>query len=234
MTAVSTLPAAPPVDIPSAEPHVHPASRLRAILDSVAAEDGSLPPLNDELVRAMRLPDDLPEPLGISEVAEITGITAHTLRYYERIGLVETDRDAAGRRVYDRDALGRIAADVVVDELTDLPDREDELLDHPERNIRIRREGTRNLLDASRDVPRFLVQSVAWELAGERGEAVAELERMVLERGGVVIRYGQLYGPGTFYEGEPPDPPRVHVDEAARRTAELLDAPSGVVTVVDA
>ncbi|HEY2193851.1 MAG TPA: MerR family transcriptional regulator [Actinomycetospora sp.] len=96
-------------DAPTAEPHVHPASRLRTILDSVAAEDGSLPPLNEELVRAMRLPDDLPEPLGISEVAEITGITAHTLRYYERIGLVETARDAAGRRVYDRDALGRIA-----------------------------------------------------------------------------------------------------------------------------
>jgi DNA-binding transcriptional MerR regulator len=96
-------------EAPTAEPHVHPASRLRTILDSVAAEDGSLPPLNDELVRAMKLPDDLPEPLGISEVAEITGITAHTLRYYERIGLVDTARDAAGRRIYDRDSLGRIA-----------------------------------------------------------------------------------------------------------------------------
>lgn len=109
MTAVSTVPATPAVEIPATEPHVHPASRLRTILDSVAAEDGSLPPLNDELVRAMRLPDDLPAQLGISDVAEITGITAHTLRYYERIGLVETARDAAGRRVYDRDALGRIA-----------------------------------------------------------------------------------------------------------------------------
>jgi DNA-binding transcriptional MerR regulator len=91
------------------EPHVHPASRLRTILDSVAAEDGTLPPLNDELIRALRIPDDLPTPLGISEVAEITGITAHTLRYYERIGLVDTDRDASGRRVYDREALGRVA-----------------------------------------------------------------------------------------------------------------------------
>ncbi len=110
MTALSTVPEAGPAEFPAvAEPPLHPATRLRAILDSVAAEDGSLPPLNDELVRAMRLPDDLPEPLGISEVAEITGITAHTLRYYERIGLVETDRDTSGRRVYDRDALGRIA-----------------------------------------------------------------------------------------------------------------------------
>jgi DNA-binding transcriptional MerR regulator len=104
MTAVSTAPEAFPGDV-----HVHPAARLRSILDSVAAEDGSLPPLNDELIRALRLPDDLPETLGIAEVAEITGITAHTLRYYERIGLVDTGRDASGRRVYDRDALGRIA-----------------------------------------------------------------------------------------------------------------------------
>lgn len=104
MTAVSTAPEAFPGDV-----HVHPAARLRAILDSVAAEDGSLPPLNDELVRALRLPDDLPETLGIAEVAEITGITAHTLRYYERIGLVDTARDSSGRRIYDRDALGRVA-----------------------------------------------------------------------------------------------------------------------------
>jgi DNA-binding transcriptional MerR regulator len=114
MTALSTVPEtgtveSPAADAPRIEPHVHPATRLRAILDSVAADDGSLPPLNDELVRAMKLPDDLPAPLGISEVAEITGITAHTLRYYERIGLVEADRDAAGRRVYDREALGRVA-----------------------------------------------------------------------------------------------------------------------------
>jgi DNA-binding transcriptional MerR regulator len=33
---------------------------------------------------------------------------AHTLRYYERIGLVEVVRDAAGHRVYDRAALGRV------------------------------------------------------------------------------------------------------------------------------
>ena len=136
--------------------------------------------------------------------------------------------------VYDRAALGEIHADAVVDELTDLPDREDELLEHADRNTRIRREGTRNLLDASTGVPRFLVQSVAWDLGGDRGAAVAEMERMVLDRGGVVLRYGRLYGPGTYYEREPPPPPRVHVDEAARRTEELLDAePGSVVSVLD-
>lgn len=46
--------------------------------------------------------------LSIAEVAELTGVTAHTLRYYERIGLVEVPRDAAGRRVYSRLEVGRI------------------------------------------------------------------------------------------------------------------------------
>ncbi|WP_018331377.1 MerR family transcriptional regulator [Actinomycetospora chiangmaiensis] len=88
--------------------HHHPASRLRTVLESAAAEDGTLPPLDGELVRAMALPDDLPETLGIAEVADLTGITAHTLRYYERIGLLAVARDAAGRRTYDRAALGRV------------------------------------------------------------------------------------------------------------------------------
>jgi DNA-binding transcriptional MerR regulator len=88
--------------------HAHPSSRLRTVLESAATEDGTLPPLDQELVRAMALPEDLPETLGIAEVADLTGITAHTLRYYERIGLLSVARDAAGRRTYDRAALGRI------------------------------------------------------------------------------------------------------------------------------
>jgi len=169
-------------------------------------------------------------PLLVAAGHEVTGMTRSPAKadLLRQLGAEPLVAD-----VYDREALGRIAADVVVDELTDLPDDEEELLAHPERNTRIRREGTRNLLAASEGVPRFLVQSVAWDLGGDRGAAVREMEQMVLDRGGVVIRYGQLYGPGTFYEGTPPEPPRVHVDEAARRTAELLEAESGIVTVVD-
>jgi hypothetical protein len=48
-----------------------------------------------------------------------------------------------------------------------------------------------------------------------------------------VIEYGTFYGPGTFGGDRVPDHPRVHVDEAARRTVELLDAPSGVVVVAE-
>ena len=50
----------------------------------------------------------------------------------------------------------------------------------------------------------------------------------------VVVRYGVLYGPGT-YGGEErvPPPPRIHVEEAARATARLLEAPRGVVVVAE-
>jgi len=78
-----------------------------------------------------------------------------------------------------------------------------------------------------------LSQSIAWRVPGKRQEALEEHERMVLDAGGVVIRYGQLYGPGTYYENEAPDPPRVHVDEAARRTMDFLDAEPGIVPVVE-
>lgn len=48
------------------------------------------------------------ETLAISEVAERTGITEHTLRYYERIGLLTVDRDPGGRRRYTEHDLGRV------------------------------------------------------------------------------------------------------------------------------
>jgi DNA-binding transcriptional MerR regulator len=48
------------------------------------------------------------EHLAIAEVAERCGITAHTLRYYERIGLVTVPRDAAGHRTYGPDELARV------------------------------------------------------------------------------------------------------------------------------
>ncbi len=45
---------------------------------------------------------DSPEGLSIAEAARRTGVSAHTLRYYERAGLVVTpvDRTTGGRRRY--------------------------------------------------------------------------------------------------------------------------------------
>ncbi|HEX8804713.1 MAG TPA: MerR family transcriptional regulator [Acidimicrobiales bacterium] len=46
--------------------------------------------------------------LTIAETAERTGVTVHTLRYYERIGLVDVPRDAAGRRRYWQAEIARV------------------------------------------------------------------------------------------------------------------------------
>lgn len=140
--------------------------------------------------------------------------------------------------VYDAGALtaavGAFRPDMVMHQLTDLPDRLEDLPANSARNDRMRTEGTRNLLAAARaaEAPRFLAQSIAWRPSG-RADIVEDHERRVLDAGGVVIRYGQLYGPGTFYEGDLPPHPRVHVDRAAEATVGLLDASSGVVVVAD-
>jgi DNA-binding transcriptional MerR regulator len=48
------------------------------------------------------------EALTIAEVADRLGVSAHTLRYYERIGLVSVPRDEAGHRVYGPEEVSRI------------------------------------------------------------------------------------------------------------------------------
>jgi DNA-binding transcriptional MerR regulator len=50
----------------------------------------------------------IPPTETISEVAGRTGVTAHTLRYYERIGLLDVPRDSAGRRHYTPDDVDRV------------------------------------------------------------------------------------------------------------------------------
>jgi DNA-binding transcriptional MerR regulator len=49
------------------------------------------------------------EKLTIQEVSEATGLSAHTLRYYERIGLIHPiEREENTRRLYTDDDLGWI------------------------------------------------------------------------------------------------------------------------------
>lgn len=61
--------------------------------------------------------------LPIAAVAEATGVSAHALRYYERIGLVRVPRDAGGRRTYGPLEVGRV---VFIDFLrsSDMPIRD--------------------------------------------------------------------------------------------------------------
>jgi len=129
---------------------------------------------------------------------------------------------------YDAERLAQTVdgarADAVVHLLTDLP--ADLNMRRIEQEVastgRLRREGTRNLLAAARaaGVQRVVAESIAFAYAS-RGDwvkdedaplaheelpfvaqPIAELERQVLDAGGIVLRYGQLYGPGTAFASD--------------------------------
>lgn len=139
------------------------------------------------------------------------------------------------------EALASVRPDVVVHQLTDLPSvRTPEALSAAiQRNARLRREGTRNLVRATlaSGCRRMVAQSIAWAYApgplpheetdpldtsatGDRAftvNAVLELESLVLnssELEGLVLRYGQLYGPRTWSE-VPEGAMPLHVEDAA-------------------
>jgi uncharacterized protein YbjT (DUF2867 family) len=135
----------------------------------------------------------------------------------------------------DRDALIRavraFSPELVMHLLTDLPDDAAELSARGPSNARLLREGTRNLVDAAGDA-RVVAQTIAWQADGETGRAYEELEAIVLGASGTLVRFGQFYGPGTYYESELPDEPHIHIDAAARRAFEAMDA-EGVVIAAD-
>jgi nucleoside-diphosphate-sugar epimerase len=153
-------------------------------------------------------------------------------------GLRDLGADPVVCDVFDAGALTAAvvaaAPDLVMHQLTDLPDVVEDIPSFAARNNRIRTEGTRHLLAAAAaaGAERFLAQSIAWT-PPTGGEAVAEHERLVLDAGGVVLRYGTFYGPGTYGGDRVPPPPRIHVEEAARATVALLQAPSGIVEIVE-
>ena len=138
-------------------------------------------------------------------------------------------------------ALANVRPNVVIHQLTDLPPSLDpaHMEEAINRNARIRREGTRNLVNAAiaSGSGRLIAQSIAWAYApgpephherdpldihakGQRAISVggvAALEDLTLHSPpleGLVLRYGHLYGPGT---GADPTATadRVHVDAAA-------------------
>jgi nucleoside-diphosphate-sugar epimerase len=175
-------------------------------------------------------------PLLVGDGHEVAGMTRSPGK---TAALRELGAEPVVCDVFDPDELTKAVTDfgpeLVMHQLTDLPDQAERITEFAPRNNRIRTEGTRNLLAAAAEagISRFLAQSIAWA-SPTAGGAVAQHERMVLDAGGVVIRYGVFYGPGTYSEpGKLPAPPRIHVDEAARRTVALLDAPSGVVVVTE-
>lgn len=159
--------------------------------------------------------------------------------------------------VYDRESLVResvrISPDIVVHQLTDLSGHMDIA-----RNAKMRHEGTNNLVHAAvaAGARRIVAQSIAWAYSpGPEPHAetdhldfnssdrrrttvdgVIALERAVLHTPGlegVVLRYGQLYGPGTGIVRPVGNAP-LHVEDAARAVVLALSAVrSGVFNIAE-
>lgn len=158
-------------------------------------------------------------------------------------------------------AVCEAAPSVVIHQLTDLAAGFDT---DPEAarlaNARLRREGTGNLVRAAvaAGATRLIAQSIAWayapgatpfteehpldiEAAGARGMTIAggvvPLESAVLDTPGlvgIVLRYGQLYGPGTWI-GTPQGPSPLHVDAAAHAAFLAVErGATGIYNIADA
>ncbi|MFC7620568.1 MerR family transcriptional regulator [Microlunatus sp. GCM10028923] len=96
------------------------ATDVRQLIESTPPDQ--LPALTDSLTSQV-FGDGVETTMTVAEVSELVGVSAHTLRYYERIGLVEVARDAHGYRCYDRSAVGRIVF-VTRLRLSDMPIRD--------------------------------------------------------------------------------------------------------------
>ncbi len=170
-------------------------------------------------------------PLLVAQGHSVVGMTRSDERA-EQLG--EMGAEPAVVDVFDAEALRRAVTaaqpDVVVHELTDLPQNLDprRAKEAYARNDRIRREGTSNLVAAAvaSGAKRIVAQSIAfvyrpegdavkdedapmWDDAPEPFTdsiaAVRQLEDMVVKADGIdglALRYGFFYGPGTAYAAD--------------------------------
>jgi len=204
---------------------------------------------------------------------EVVGMTRSNTDALRELGAEPAVADAFNAEAVRR-AVEEARPHVVVNELTDLahpldPRKYDDWL---AATNRLRREGTKNLADAASAVraEKLISQSQAFSYAldpgvktedapmlgadgGAMGAAIDELERTTLAHpGGIVLRYGFFYGPGTLYardgaylelirkrrmpvlgDGRGMSP-FIHVEDAATATVAAIErgAP-GLYNVVD-
>src|SRR5262245_11874692 len=195
-------------------------------------------------------------PLLLRAGHELTGTTrsAETASELARAGVVPAVLD-----VFDAQAVtvavGAAKPAVVIHQLTDLPRQFDpaRVVASYAKNARIRTEGTTAAQAAG--ARRFIVQSIAFAYAGggephpetdplnlaDPARAVtvkgaADMEQKVLSASGldaIVLRYGLLYGPGTWHAASG-DKPGLHVDAAAHAALlAITHGAAGVYNIAD-
>ena len=191
---------------------------------------------------------------------EVTGTTRHPSKasWLETAGIRSVVVDVFDSDALTR-AVAEAQPDVVIHQLTDLPNAPGTpgYAAGQAANRRLRIEGTHNLVRAAAmaSAARVIAQSIAFVYAPREGvlqendplDATAEPPRQLTVQGivalehealqtpgiaGVVLRYGYLYGSGTWYE-TPPKPPSVHVDAAAHAALLAVDKGAGVYNIAE-
>jgi nucleoside-diphosphate-sugar epimerase len=189
----------------------------------------------------------------------VTGTTrsADKIAEIEALGARGVVADA-----FDVDALyaAMVAAraGIVIHQLTDLPDVSNPATmdEVRQKNARLRIEGTRNLMAAATaaNVWRVVAQSIAFVYApgrkpyregdpldGSEGQRVTvggvkALEEAVLGVpgiDGIVLRYGRLYGPGTWFD-QPRGPGPLTTDAAAHAALlAVMRGPPGIYNIAE-
>lgn len=187
-------------------------------------------------------------------------VTATTRRAEAFTQLADLGAKGVLLDVYDSEqvtaTLAEAKPELVMHQLTDLR-RNDR-----EANARLRREGTANLVAAAEaaGVERMSVQSITWaypegdapateDEALLPGHPAAVMEELVQRlKHAVVLRFGVLYGPGTWYApggqiaaavaaGQFPASATitsfVHVDDAVAAAVQSIGWPDGIYNIVD-
>jgi 2-alkyl-3-oxoalkanoate reductase len=210
---------------------------------------------------------------------EVTGLTRRPerVRQIEAAGARGVVCDVIDRAATFA-AVEEAAPDVVMDQTTALPQRYDarKMWKFYEGMVELRLRGTPNLIEAAQRFEAGLAfQSVAFEYAPTANgrlcteddppyekdapfpwdlalPAIIALERRVTDLGGLVLRYGMFYGPGTHFDegGQIHEDVRrrrmpivgggtgvfsfIHVEDAAAATVLALErGVTGILNVVD-
>jgi nucleoside-diphosphate-sugar epimerase len=220
----------------------------------------------------------VPQMVAAGHLVAATTRSAAKAPMLESLGASPVVVDALDGPALARAVVG-FRPDAVMNQLTALPQRYNPRKLGPfyERTSRLRVEATRTLLAAATEVGarRFVYQSIAFMYAregpavlaedaplaldapepfGSAARATAEGERLTVSTDGitgVALRYGQLYGPGTYFDrdGDFARQARqrmlpivgtgagvfsfVHTDDAASAAVAALTHGAGVYNIVD-
>ena len=181
-------------------------------------------------------------------IAGATGVLGratlpHLVETHDVVGLTRTrakvrllrslGADGVACDVYDAEKLLRLVQarrpQVVVNFLTDLSSGDGEA------NNRLRRIGGANLVAAAEaaGAQRLIVESVDFPLGDAAAKALAEMEARALGSSMevLVLRFGRFWGPSTRYP-TPPEPPRIHVNDAGAQAAGVIESGSPGIHVV--